>query len=247
MSIQRRPSIRFQPLSWRRSLCLLVGVLLAVPVAGCVLHPASPQSPVPAPPLAVPELGSDRPSEPADRPTVSVSSLSAGDLVDIPFVFPRTWRGLRVGSSLGGCPLYQPDQYLSEGFWPPPRLTDPDGVHQDVLACTSFERPQDLSLGWVVPPEEAHYSGLCWAPESVRRGFAADPDNWVYGPQRVFSDARGSQGPGGWLPTRNRCWFARAQLRIRMRYGLSLTDADAVALQRVLAGCEPEEGYAPTC
>ena len=166
---------------------------------------------------------------------------------EVPFVHPRVWQGLALRSQMS-CPLYDGQDYRSVGAWPAPRLTEPDGAHLDVMACTRFDEPDDpgVALAWVVPPRLAHDSGLCLASEMLRQAFAADPDNWVYGPVEVFRSARRGRGPGGWMPTRNGCWYAAAQLRIRQRYGLSLTDADAFVLDRMLASCALV-GVEPSC
>ena len=40
-----------------------------------------------------------------------------------------------------------------------------------------------------------------------------------------------------WLPTQNRCWFAARVIAVRQRYGLSIDQREADALDQVLAGC----------
>ena len=164
----------------------------------------------------------------------------------LPSVFPEAWRGLRTGEPLGGCPAFDAAEYRSDGPWPDPRLTDEEGVHRDVLACTVFDGPQDVSLAWVIPPEEAHAHGLCRASPAMRSAFAADPDNWVYAPERVLAYGRRERGPGEWLPTRNACWYVRAHLRLRVRYGLSITLEDAAAIDRLLELCG-DQGHEPAC
>ena len=207
---------------------LLLLVSLAAPGA-CVVNPG-PVEPQPVAPMApVPDL----------PPALSAERR-------LPAVFPEAWRGLRTGAPLGGCPPFDPAQYRSDGPWPPPRLVGDDGLHRDVLACTAFERPQEVGLAWVVPPREAHEHGLCRASAAMRSAFAADPDNWVYAPEPVLSYGRRERGPGAWLPTRNACWYVRAQLRLRIRYGLSITPEDAAAIDRLLALCG-DEGHAPAC
>ena len=147
---------------------------------------------------------------------------------DVPFVHPRVWQGLALRSEMS-CPVFNVEDYRSSGAWPAPRLRASDGAFLDVLACTRFDEPDDpaVALGWVAPPALAHGAGLCHGSVILKHAFAADPDNWIYAPIEVFRSGRRGRGPGGWMPTRNGCWYAAAQLRIRQRYGLSLTDADA--------------------
>ena len=158
--------------------------------------------------------------------------------VEVPFLHPRVWQGLALRSEMA-CPVFDVKDYRSSGAWPAPRLRASDGAFLDVLACTRFDEPDDpgVALGWVVPPALAHGAGLCRGSVMLKHAFAADPDNWIYAPVEVFRSGRRGRGPGGWMPTRNACWYAATQLRIRQRYGLSLTDADAFALERMLASC----------
>lgn len=212
----------------RRLLPLLLTASVAA-LAGCVVNPGVAPPPehreAAPPPELPPELATDR---------------------RLPLLFPDAWRGLRRGEPLAGCPAFDPADYRSDGPWPDPRLTDEDGLHRDVLACTVFDGPRDVSLAWVVPPERAHEHGLCHASPGVRAAFAADPDNWVYAPERVLASGRRERGPGDWLPTRNACWYVRAHLRILTRYGLSIRPEDAEAIDRILELCG-DQGQTPAC
>ena len=166
---------------------------------------------------------------------------------EVAFVHPRSWRGLRIGKPWA-CTAYDGSDYASAGPWPAPRLSAArrgDGF-RSVLSCTAFDSVRSVALGRVVPPAAAHAAGLCAAPPLVRRAFASDPDNWVYAEPAVFADGRRGRGPDGWLPTRNACWYARAQLRIRRRYGLTVTEAEARALDALLDRCG-EAGRRPAC
>ena len=92
-------------------------------------------------------------------------------------------------------------------------------------------------LARVVPAGDAHHGGLCRADPVLRAAFAADADNLVYADAQVISAGRRGRGPAYWLPTRNRCWYAHAQLRVRSRYDVSIAPEDAAALEALLASC----------
>ena len=166
---------------------------------------------------------------------------------EVAFVHPRSWRGLRIGEP-SACTAYDVSDYASAGPWPAPRLSAAprgDGF-RSVLSCTAFDSVRSVALGRVVPPAAAHAAGLCAAPRLVRRAFASDPNNWVYAERAVFADGRRGRGPDGWLPTRNACWYAHTQLRIRQRYGLTVTEAEARALDALLDRCG-EASRRPAC
>ena len=44
-----------------------------------------------------------------------------------------------------------------------------------------------------------------------------------------------------WLPAQNRCWFAARVVSVRKRYGLTVDQREADALDQVLAGCGSTE------
>ena len=232
---------------------------LLVAATACVQNPA-PVGPLPAVFDGPVEIPRGRPVDlstlppPAPAPPPPQPSADAAGMVpvtpihEIPFVFPRVWRGLRLGAPLGGCPAFNAENYRSPGMWPSPRLMTLDGRYTDVLACTRFDllNADDVALGWVVPPESAHTAGLCYRSPLVQGSFAADPDNWIYAPTAILAEARRGRGPGSWMPSRNFCWYARAYLRIHHRYGLSISPADALALEQALASCG-DSGHEPSC
>lgn len=99
----------------------------------------------------------------------------------------------------------------------------------------------------MVSAEAAHDAGLCARPE-VRAAFAADPDNRLYLPAVVAAarDRAVARGDGEWLPSRNLCWYVGTQLRVRRRYGLSVSPWEARMFEAVLRGC-PMAAPAPRC
>ena len=43
---------------------------------------------------------------------------------------------------------------------------------------------------------------------------------------------------GEWVPPKNRCWFAARVVAVKRKYALAVDRREAVALQRILAGCD---------
>ena len=39
------------------------------------------------------------------------------------------------------------------------------------------------------------------------------------------------------MPDQNRCWFAQTVVDVRLKYGLTIDQAEADAIDRMLAGC----------
>ncbi len=99
----------------------------------------------------------------------------------------------------------------------------------------------------MVSAAAAHDAGLCGRPEA-RAAFAGDPDNRLY-LSAVVDAAREeavARGDAEWLPGRNLCWYVGTQLRVRRRYGLSVSPWEARLFEAALRGC-PAVAQAPTC
>ena len=107
-----------------------------------------------------------------------------------------------------------------------------------------FEEPepaQQTDIDHVVALSEAHDSGLCAAGPTVRRRFASDPLNLILAAPAVNRcGGRGKCGydAGEWVPPKNRCWFAARVVAVKRKYALAVDRREAVALQRILAGCD---------
>ena len=53
--------------------------------------------------------------------------------------------------------------------------------------------------------------------------------------QKVANDA------AEWLPDLNECWYVARTIQVRQEYGLTIDQAEADAIDRVLAGCDSTE------
>ena len=219
-------------------------VLGAVVLAACVRNPM-PVAPAALEPVLVEEpvrLPASRPWEwrrPAQRTVGGVEPANAP--------LPRQWRGLVVAAP-ARCAAFDVADYAAGGVLPP-RLRAGGGGFREPLACSLFPGPADRTVraGRVVSAEAAHDAGLCARPEA-RAAFGADPDNRLYLPA-VLAAARAeavARGDGEWLPGRNLCWYVGTQLRVRRRYGLSVSPWEARLFEAVLRGC-PDVAPAPRC
>lgn len=108
------------------------------------------------------------------------------------------------------------------------------GTWVDPYTGNTFVDPAKLDIDHVVPLHEAHVSGgWGWAVEQ-KRAYAndlTDPETL----QAVFNGANRSKGdrnPGDWMPTNvgYRCEYMKLWLRVKERYGLTLTVKEARAL-----------------
>ena len=221
-------------------------VLGAVVLAACVRNPMPAAPAVPGTVLGEEpvRVAASRPWEwyrPAARAVRGVESVAAS--------LPRQWRGLVVAAP-ARCVAFDAADYAAGGVVLP-RLPaiGPRGGFREPLGCSLFAGPGDRTVraGRVVSAEAAHDAGLCARPEA-RPAFAADPDNRLYLPL-VVAAARAeavARGDGEWLPGRNLCWYVGTQLRVRRRYGLSVSPWEARLFETVLRAC-PAVAPAPRC
>ena len=220
-----------------------VAVLVGVVLAACVRNPL-PVAPAAAP--AVPERVSlDESLPPWEWYRAGARTVGPVDRLAAPL--PREWRGLRVAEP-ARCAVFDASDYAVGGVLPP-RVPAAAGGFREPLGCSLFAGAGDFAVGAarVVSAEAAHDAGLCARPEA-RAAFGADPDNRLYLPA-VLAAARAeavARGDGDWLPGRNLCWYVGTQLRVRRRYGLSVSPWQARLFEAVLRGC-PAVAPAPRC
>ena len=175
------------------------------------------------------------------------ASRTVGGVEGAGTTLPREWRGLRVAEP-ARCAAFEPADYVASGL-AVPRLRAERGRFREPLGCSLFAGAGDpaVHMGRVVPTEAAHDAGLCVRPDA-RAAFAVDPDNRLYLPAIVAAarDRALARGDGEWLPSRNLCWYVGTQLRVRRRYGLSVSSWEARLFEAVLSGCSAV-APAPRC
>ena len=153
---------------------------------------------------------------------------------------PGTWRGLVVAPETR-CSEYDVEQYRH-----------PDGLEDAVIAALGdklyeaytgvyYNHPRDIQVDHIVAKREAHDSGACaWAP-SARRAFARDIENLALATPRLDLGSKAGRDASEWLPEFNRCWYAGAVVAVRLKYALTVDEAERDALEAVLANCDSTE------
>ncbi|MGX7829853.1 HNH endonuclease family protein [Actinokineospora sp. 24-640] len=95
----------------------------------------------------------------------------------------------------------------------------------------------DLQIDHIVPLAEANRSGARKWTKAQRNAFYNDPDNLI----AVTGKSNGSKGdddPGRWRPVREHwCEYATSYVTVKVRYKLSVDDAEHAELSRMLNTC----------
>ena len=144
------------------------------------------------------------------------------------------WRGLTIAPERR-CAPYDADDYRY-----------PQSVEDRIVAELGevygpYTERWFASGSETVARSEAHDSGLCAAGPAPRRRFATDLLNLTLAGPRVNRYEKVDRDAAEWLPAQNRCWFAARVIAVRQRYGLTIDQRGADALDRVLAGCASTE------
>lgn len=148
----------------------------------------------------------------------------------------ETWLGLTI------APEHRCTPYERKRDYPYPQSIEQDivrglGAVYGPYTGTCFGSTGESDIEHIVATSEAHDSGLCAADRETKRRFATDLRNLTLASPRVNRHQKSGKDAGGWLPERNRCWFAGRVLEVKRAYGLTLDRREAEALDRILRGC----------
>ncbi len=146
------------------------------------------------------------------------------------------WRGLQL-SAENRCALYDADDYPYSQSVEAQVVAQQGGSVYGPYTGRWFESTGETDIEHIVARSEAHDSGLCAADAARRRGFAGDPLNLTLASPEVNRNQKGAKDAAEWLPDLNQCWFADRIVQVRRKYALTIDQAEAGALDRVLAGC----------
>ena len=145
------------------------------------------------------------------------------------------WRGLRVVDE-DRCSRYDSDDY-SYPQAVEAQVVDGLGGIYSPYTCETFDSTRETDIEHIVARSEAHDSGLCGAVTPARERFARDLRNLTLASPELNRDDKGAKDAAEWLPERNRCWFARTVVDVRLAYGLTIDRREAEVLERILSGC----------
>ncbi|WP_419163340.1 Ig-like domain-containing protein [Candidatus Palauibacter sp.] len=114
------------------------------------------------------------------------------------------------------------------------RIYSPNtGIYYDHLRATSADH--------IVARTEAHDSGGCAWSGTERRAFVHDIENLALAASSLDRGIKAANDAAEWLPDFNQCWYAGAIVAVRLKYELTVDEAERDALEEVLASCESTE------
>jgi len=97
-------------------------------------------------------------------------------------------------------------------------------------------KASDLDIDHIVPLSHAHRTGGASWNRQQKRKFANDPDN-LLAVDDATNQAKGDKGPDKWMPPLKsyRCEYVQRWSKIKNKYGLSKSQAEQQAIQRMRA------------
>ncbi len=146
-----------------------------------------------------------------------------------------SWRGLVVAPERRCSPYEAGDYQYSRSV--EDRIVAQLGGVYGPFTGRWFTSKSETDIEHIVARSEAHDSGLCAADGGTKRRFSNDLINLTLAAPSVNRYQKRDHDAAEWLPERNRCWFAARVVAVRQKYELTIDQAEADALESVLAGC----------
>ena len=148
----------------------------------------------------------------------------------------ETYRGIDVALEHRCAPYDRSDYRYSQSL--EPRIVASIGKVYGPYTGTCFRNTSETDIEHMVATSEAHDSGLCAAPRSVKAAFASDLLNLTLASPGVNRYSKSGKDVAGWTPALNACWFVGRTLEVRRKYELTIDRLEAAAVEAVLSGCE---------
>lgn len=148
-----------------------------------------------------------------------------------------TWRGLKI-SPEDRCAHYDKKKQYSHPPTIEPKIVAAQGGRiYGPYSGRTFASTDETDIEHIVATSEAHDSGLCAADAATRKRFATDLLNLTLADPTLNRYEKEDKDAAEWMPERNKCWFSARVVEVRLKYGLTIDQDEANALERVLSGC----------
>ena len=152
------------------------------------------------------------------------------------------WRGLTIAPE-DRCSPYDADDYRYPQSVEDDIVRDLGGIYSP-YTCETFDSDTQTDIEHIIARSEAHDSGLCGADDATRTQFARDLLNLTLASPSLNRSQKSDKDAAEWMPDQNRCWFAQTIVDVRLKYGLTIDQAEADAIDRMLGAVRPSRSRA---
>ena len=149
----------------------------------------------------------------------------------------NTWRGLRIEKENRCSPYNRSRDYVYPQTVEHKIVESLENKIYSPYSGKYFKSIEETDIEHVVSLSEAHDSGLCAADEKIKIRFASDVLNLTLASPTVNRDEKSGFDASGWLPEKNRCWFANKVIEVKKAYNLTVDSKELVALEKVISEC----------
>ena len=153
----------------------------------------------------------------------------------ISVVRAETWRGIVVAPE-SRCSPYNFRDYAYPQSVEARIVAELGGVYSP-YTMQVFASTRETDIEHIVARSEAHDSGLCAVDLATRRHFSSDLLNLTLADPGLNRYVKRDHDATLWMPPMNRCWFANRVVEVRRKYGLTIDQLEANALDNVLKFC----------
>ena len=233
-------------------------------ISGATSTPLPPRTTIPSDPVIIPPPQGTTPSAtPTEAATAEASGLVlpisiAAATVDLPDYDRGEWR--HWTDEDGDCQNARQEVLIAESavavtFQSAEECRVSAGQWTGPYTGQVVEDPGSLDVDHMVPLANAHRSGG-WAWDRERKREYANSlgyENHLIATTSSANRAKGAKGPDAWRPALEGYWcvYAVDWVTIKYEWGLTVSEAEYVALSEMLATCEstvllqPTQGTAP--
>ena len=153
--------------------------------------------------------------------------------------------GLRIAAE-NRCDTYRAEDYSYSQSVEEDIIEMLDGIYSPYTG-ECFASRSETDIEHIVARSEAHDSGLCSASPERKREFASDLLNLTLASPQLNRFEKIGFDVAEWQPEQNVCWFVQRTLDVRRKYGLTIDQREANAVDEILKGCTSTALVVPEC
>ena len=157
----------------------------------------------------------------------------------------ETYRGVQIAPEHRCAPYDRDDYPYSQSV--EQRIVASLGAVYGPYTGSCFASTRATDIEHIVATSEAHDSGLCAAGAATKAAFAGDLLNLTLASPHLNQRVKRAKDVAEWTPALNACWFAATTLDVRRKYGLTIDQREADAVEAVLSRCDSTDLIVVPC
>ena len=149
----------------------------------------------------------------------------------------NTWRGLKIEKENRCSPYNRLEDYVYSQTIENQIVKSLGNKIYSPYSGKIFKSKEETDIEHIVSLSEAHDSGLCSANKETKTRFASDIKNLTLASPAINRDEKSGHDASGWLPEKNKCWFANKVIEVKKAYNLAVDSNELIALEKVISDC----------